>query len=1640
MEKGKEEAEDVAVWRAKGCGMKDIEELMEMIRTQEAGGKDCVGLKKVLMLMLRGNCRGESQDVCKNVMQLIDVLEEVTERGYNALVSEDMMSIVPAMHHCASVRADEAAAVKSRCLEILSRTSSSSLAITSATDITSAVSMVWDTFDSCWDFIPSSVLKNGLLIVKALHDKIRFSAIPESVAGSYFKILCMGTTLPNIPLPMHTPETSLSPPSTLDEPSLSAPTAPVVLTFPLSSAALFCREALLTHMKHDLYYSLFHLRVFLQTHASSSPFQRLEPSATVMLSKDVSILRGSITALKYFIFPCKDRKEGGLSTKELLVVLTALRYCIATLDSCVACDVVLFIKRLLDSEVAAHLETQWHIVLDIISDLMQFYKKEQPEWLKEILCSCLMKVLSLKDRIELDMDRARALQLIDAFATSFEGKDSLVVSNAVIQHSLASGNLKMLSGMLNKYFVSDRFPAGVRNDCFRLFRNSNPHSQPGYLESLFKLICKDGTTFAGWDAAIGCDVITYLVELVCNLESTSLQPSTWTELVRICKDIVMQSTDTSEDPLNEKRWDICAAIVRSATSRLSTSASYCVELWNALLALLHHRKPKVRLSSLDYFLSLSCNEDFEVTEGTHRTEIAFVQAVSREPSMSIEAEFPASQLLDSLCTRLPHDHDCFQRILKLVRHLLTNNYFVVGNIAKSQAPLLRLASVMQTLLTEEGLAPLSKSGFGAPLQDIASTLVAMMPYVHVVGKDEMKVNLTKALASILKKLLEAQTLVPSGANNLLPAICDLFGSIHVALFQFWTADDLEGSSKLQEATVAVVKAVGCAVVKALAVTENMRTGTSSKEPSLSISRHSSSTLLEPVTVHNASHPPSPAAAREPASPNNVHDPAAPANAPAQVPGTPPPASNQEPEDYVAIHSKQYIVSLLSLIHSITTSPLVDDGMPCKVPVKVLHGFTEDIFKLLLEVTDTLKFNHRIHFLAHLVVAEMLQQNKRGMLPERTRQEVLRKLIDSVKSKKEMNDEGEKTLQLPMSRSKSSVEITTKAPTGSEAQDLIRATADLAWRLFYLGSADAYPQWDPLTEAFFAEGETQCWVAQGPHAPCVVTTTVGRSQHMLVTIRSLSSVCCWTCILHNKPTLPPYMMRTYSQPSINQLEPAEQAVQKDLPTYTAELVQQEHDDELRGLLRIESSASSLLCDRDDKEHGLDTSLTSELKMCELDESVGSPTSITSGERRKVQPLSEDDIATALTRESPTQHESPAAKIVQKFIPIADKRDKQASPMVREGSDDGATRLPLSASCDLTNPTPQRSPTPATRMMTPAATSLSVGDHAGLGEIMANTIHGAFILSMFRMTPAPQRLRWDDQLLRTLSALDKIPCKETHKIGLVYIDHGQYRPGSEEVKQETSQWGEREFKVLSNDSGSLRYQRFMCGLGKFKDLKIPREDPRESVKKGIWPHPCHYFGALDTARQQDGAVCLMSETPLHQVVYHVASIMNNERKADIRSTADKKKRHIGNDHVVITYCEDTTSDIDPFVLKNELNYINILVQPLADGFSRVSVHFRDCQENKDRSLQELLEEVGFGAAPCRGKGVVVHDDRLSQFVGSAALHASIATKSWRYERQQYASNWGDRLHRITQISARFTVKPEQRTTDDSLLNEYHAKAKQ
>lgn len=98
--------------------------------------------------------------------------------------------------------------------------------------------------------------------------------------------------------------------------------------------------------------------------------------------------------------------------------------------------------------------------------------------------------------------------------------------------------------------------------------------------------------------------------------------------------------------------------------------------------------------------------------------------------------------------------------------------------------------------------------------------------------------------------------------------------------------------------------------------------------------------------------------------------------------------------------------------------------------------------------------------------------------------------------------------------------------------------------------------------------------------------------------------------------------------------------------------------------------------------------------------------------------------------------------------------------------------------------------------------------------------------------PQLLTNGPTLSLALSVLDRTPEFETHKIGVVYVRHG-------------NQTTERD--VLGNVGGSLRYLRFLRGLGSFAKLE------------GM----TGYSGGLDTCSNSDGKFTLVHKDHHAQV---------------------------------------------------------------------------------------------------------------------------------------------------------------------------------
>eukprot|EP00727_Mastigamoeba_balamuthi_P007641 m51a1_g3498 hypothetical protein (2478) ;mRNA; f:817008-829256 len=178
----------------------------------------------------------------------------------------------------------------------------------------------------------------------------------------------------------------------------------------------------------------------------------------------------------------------------------------------------------------------------------------------------------------------------------------------------------------------------------------------------------------------------------------------------------------------------------------------------------------------------------------------------------------------------------------------------------------------------------------------------------------------------------------------------------------------------------------------------------------------------------------------------------------------------------------------------------------------------------------------------------------------------------------------------------------------------------------------------------------------------------------------------------------------------------------------------------------------------------------------------------------------------------------------------------------------------------------------------------------------------LLSPIGQAPV-ERLAMSEKLSRSISALDKLPGRECHKIGLVYVAEGQ----------------EQQSEILANKEGSALYNDFTAALGWRVELATHRG----------------YIGSMDRAGNAGKTTLYWANSNCEIVFHEVVSLPTS----DTDTQQIKKKKHVGNDHVHIVWCENLR-DYNPLVITSEFNDAHIVIYPLPSGLFRIQI-FRDSQ---------------------------------------------------------------------------------------------------
>ncbi|XP_026080816.1 tuberin-like isoform X3 [Carassius auratus] len=245
-------------------------------------------------------------------------------------------------------------------------------------------------------------------------------------------------------------------------------------------------------------------------------------------------------------------------------------------------------------------------------------------------------------------------------------------------------------------------------------------------------------------------------------------------------------------------------------------------------------------------------------------------------------------------------------------------------------------------------------------------------------------------------------------------------------------------------------------------------------------------------------------------------------------------------------------------------------------------------------------------------------------------------------------------------------------------------------------------------------------------------------------------------------------------------------------------------------------------------------------------------------------------------------------------------------------------------------------------------------------------------------------------RAVKVLDQMPPYDTHKIGVVFVGAGQ---------------ANNEVSILSNEYGSNRYAQFLTGLGKLIHLKDC--DPDQI-----------FLGGLDQ-HGDDGEFTYCWHDDIMQAIFHIATLMPN-RQSD--KGCCNKKRHIGNDYVVVVY-NDSGEEYKLGTIKGQFNFVEVLIKPLDYESNLVTLQCR-------KDLEGLVDT---------SVAKIVSDRNLPMLVRQMALHANMASLVHQCRANPsdaYASKWLARLRHIKKIRTRAQEEIQSRPTHGISLTQSHA----
>lgn len=158
--------------------------------------------------------------------------------------------------------------------------------------------------------------------------------------------------------------------------------------------------------------------------------------------------------------------------------------------------------------------------------------------------------------------------------------------------------------------------------------------------------------------------------------------------------------------------------------------------------------------------------------------------------------------------------------------------------------------------------------------------------------------------------------------------------------------------------------------------------------------------------------------------------------------------------------------------------------------------------------------------------------------------------------------------------------------------------------------------------------------------------------------------------------------------------------------------------------------------------------------------------------------------------------------------------------------------------------------------------------------------------------------NEKLIREIRNLDTQTCRETHKVAVIFVGHGQ----------------EDKSSILSNTAGSQTYEDFISGLAWEVELETHTG----------------FMGGLQKGKSTSGTTAPYYASSFSETLFHVATRMPSHTAEALLH----KTRHLGNDEIHIVWSEHHR-DYRRGIIPTEFCDVLIVIYPLPNRLYRITI---------------------------------------------------------------------------------------------------------